>query len=259
MLGTIPAGWSLGNSVTSYDLGYIAQQMLIAANSVGYTGIDNGSTSASTNGSAGVYWFKDVLSAIGDASTGLNSFDFEVAPTEPTNVAQAWPRIGIFNAANLIGAARPEAIFEYGTTKGNLTAYTRQIDRSNLCTKGYIQQPAVSDHTGVLTAEDTAAEAIRGKFEALVDDGGTSWDVLRQDLVNANVQVRKQARQVVTVTPQPNVSPTAFTDFIVGDQIRARIYNDGYSILDAMMRIWGITFNEDQQGNEQMSLELIEP
>lgn len=259
MLGNTSVGWSLGNATTPYDLGFIAGQMIAAGNAAGYTGIDLGTITASSSGSAGTYWFKDVLTAIGEIATGLNSFDFEVAPTEPTNVGQAWPRIGIFNASNLIGTTKSEAIFEYGSTNANVVQYGRSIDRSTLCNKAYIQQPAAADHSGILTSADATSQALRGLFEALVDDGGTQWDTLRQALADENVLVRKQARQVVTFTPATNASPSPFTDYIVGDQIRARITVNSLNILDAMLRVWGITFNEDQNGNETVSLELIQP
>jgi hypothetical protein len=258
-LGNTSTGWSLGNAGTNYDLGYIAQQMLLYGNSVGFTGISGGTNTPSSNGSAGVYYFKDVLSALGELSTGLNSFDFEVVPTEATNVAQPWPQIGVFNTTNLIGSVKSNAIFEYGTTNGNVASYSRQIDRTQMATKGYIEQPAATDHSGTLTAEDTTVESTRGVFEALIDNGGTEWDILRQALVNYAISIRKNPRQVVNFQPVVNSSPTAFTDFIVGDQVRCRINVLGKNVLDSMMRIWGITFDLDQQDNEKMTLELIHP
>jgi hypothetical protein len=133
------------------------------------------------------------------------------------------------------------------------------IDRSQLATKGYIQQPAASDHTGTLSYVDAAAETARGRFEALVDDGGVQWDVLRTELVQGNVNMRTQARHTVSFTPAPNASPSPLTDYLVGDQVRARIIYNSKVRLDAMMRIWGITFNLDAQGNETPSLELQQP
>jgi hypothetical protein len=259
LLGTNAAGWSLGNASTTYDLGYIAGQMLAAANAQGYTGIETGTLNPSENGSAGVFWFQPVDTAIAQMSTGLNSFDFEVAPTEPTNTGQAFPRLGLFNTYNVMGSVKNNAIFEFGTTKANVTSYGRQIDRSQLCNFGWIEQPAVSDYSGILTSQDAASQAARGVYMALIDNGGVEWDVLRQALADANVAIRKQARQVVTFTPKPNATPSPLDDYIVGDQVRARIVVNGVSWLDAMMRVWGITFALDNQGNETPTLELIHP
>jgi hypothetical protein len=140
-----------------------------------------------------------------------------------------------------------------------VTSYGRQIDRSQLCNFGWIEQPAVSDYSGILTSQDAASQAARGVYMALIDNGGVEWDVLRQALADANVAIRKQARQVVTFTPKPNATPSPLDDYIVGDQVRARIVVNGVSWLDAMMRVWGITFALDNQGNETPTLELIHP
>ena len=259
LLGTTSAGWSLGNAGTTYDLGFIAQQILAAANAAGYTGIQSGSNTPSSNGAAGTYFFQDALTAIANLSIGESAFDYEVVPTEPTNVAQAFPQIGTFNTTNLIGTQKPNAVFEYGTTSANVTTYSRQIDRTNLCTKGYIQQPATSDYSGVLTAVNATAEAYRGRYEALIDDGGVEWDVLRQKLVNYAVTIRSIPRQVVQFTPAVNASPSPLDDYIVGDQVRCRINVSGVNTLDAYLRVWGITFDVDNEGNEQPTLELIAP
>lgn len=268
-LGQTQAGWSYGTATTTYDLGFIAQQMLSTANSItglpsnlqafGFTGISAGTTVASENGSAGPYWFKDVMSAIAELSTGINAFDFEVAPTEPTQVGQRWPQIGLLNCKPLIGVAQPEVIFEYGTTKANVAAYSNSLGRDKMMNLGYIQQPGVSDYSGILSANDSASITTRGVFEALADDGGVEWDALRTLLLNENIAVRKQPRQVVNFTPKINATPQPLVDYIVGDQVRCRIVVDGTTRLDNMLRVWGITFDIDNEGNEAPTLELLQP
>lgn len=259
LLGTTPTGWALGTTGTTYDLAYIAQQMLAAGNVAGYTGISSGTQGTTTQGSAGTFWFQDVLTSLANLSTGYNSFDFEVAPTEPTNVGQAWPQIGLLNTVPLLGSVKPNAIFEYGTTKANIANYTRQIDRSQIATKGYMEQPAVADYSGVLTYTDTASETVRGRFEALIDNGGVQYDTLRNALLQENITVRKVARQVVNFVPVMNAVPSPLDDYIVGDQVRARINVYGVNIMDAIMRVWGINFTIDDQNNESVALQLIQP
>lgn len=260
LLGTSPTGFSYGNASTTYDMGFIAQQVLAAANAVEYTGISSGSTVASVNSSVGTWWYKDALTALGEMSVTNDSFDFECAPTEPTSVGQPWPQIGVFNVMPTLGTTKPNAIFEYGTSPGNVVSYGRQIDRTAMCTFGYIQQPAVSDYSGVLTSSDATAIAARGIFQALIDNGGVEWTVLRQAIADMNVQVRKVARQVVTFVPAPNSLIKPFDDYGVGDQVRARIIGPtGIVALDAMMRVWGITIAINDNGDEEPSLELIHP
>lgn len=259
LLGTTSTGWAKGNATTTFELTVIAQQMLTDSNSAGYTGIENGASTTTSQGSAGVYYMQPMLTALATLSVGLNAFDFEVAPTEPTNVSKPWPQIGVLNTVPLLGTTKPDAIFEFGTSKANVVSYTRQIDRANMMTKGYINQPAVSDHTQILISEDASSEALRGVFEGVCDDGGTTWDVLRQQIVDMNVAIRKKARLVVNFKPHMNATPEPLVDYIVGDQIRARLFIDRIQRLDAMMRIWGITFDIDNNGNETPTLQLLQP
>jgi hypothetical protein len=259
LLGTTATGWTMGNATTTYDLTAIVTQMLSDSNTAGYTGIERGTTATTSNGAAGTYWMKPTLDAIAEMSVGLNAFDFEVAPVEPTNVGKAWPQIGTLNTPALIGSTKSNAIFEFGTGKANVISYGRQLDRSNFLNTGYINQPAVSDHSGILSDTDAVSVAQRGVFQGLVDDGGTQWDVLRQQIVNMNVNIRTQARQVISFAPHQNAIPEPLVDYIVGDTVRCRIFVQNIQRLDADMRIWGITFNIDDLGNESPVLALIQP
>jgi hypothetical protein len=117
----------------------------------------------------------------------------------------------------------------------------------------------VSNYSGILTSTNTTAETARGRYEALIDDGGVTWDVLRQALVDQAVAIRGVPRQVVQFTPKQNASPSPFDDYIVGDQVRCRIDIESENILDAYLRVWGITFDIDTEGNEQPTLELVDP
>lgn len=258
-LGTSPTGWSKGDATTTFDLTEIAFQILADANAEGYTGIQAGTRTTTEQGAAGTYYIKPALQALAEISTGLNSFDFEVVPTEPTNVGQAWPQIGTFNALSVIGVNRPDSIFEFGTTKANVTSYTRQLDRTNLLTRAYINQPAATDHSGVLASSDAAAESVRGVFSGLVDDGGTTWNVLRQAIADENVMVRHKARQLVTILPYVNAKPEPLVDYFIGDFVRFRIYVSNLPRLDASLRVWGITFGIDDNGNETPTLTVQQP
>lgn len=263
LLGTSTAGYHIGDASTTFDLGTIAQQMLTDANAAGYTGISSGTTVASTNGSVGTWFYKDMLSSLAEIATANGAFDWEVAPTEPTNVGQAWPRIGLLNCVPLLGTSKPNAIFEYGTdaNPANVVAYSRQIDRSQMCNSGFIQQPARADYGGVLTSTDATSIATRGLFQAMIDDNGVQWDILRQALADLNVAIRKKARSVLAFTPATNANVQPFNDYIVGDQVRVRLINPhlGNTIIDGMLRVWGITFAIDDQENEDVQLELIKP
>lgn len=259
LLGTSSAGWTKGNASTTFDLTQIVESALDDSNASGYTGIEFGGASTTEQGAAGTYYMKPTLQAIAEISVGINAFDFEVAPCEPTPVAhQFWPQIGTLNAVALIGTNRPDAIFEFGTTKANVTSYNRQLDRTNLLNQAWINQPSATDHSGILASNDATSIATRGLFEGLVDDGGTTWDVLRQAIADQNVAVRKQARQLVSFVPFLNASPEPLVDYIVGDVIRLRLIVNGVTRIDGTLRVWGISFAIDDNGNETPTLTTIQ-
>lgn len=259
LAGTTSAGYSLGTAVSPFDLGFIAQQLLALGNSQGYTGISTGLYTATVSGAVGPFYMQPIDAAIVALATGVSTFEFQISPTEPTNVGQAWPQIGALDISPLFGGVKANAIFEHGAGQANIASYGHTIDRTGMCNDGFIQQPAATDHSGIIEFTDSTSVTARGEFMALIDDGGVQWDSVRNQLVQENVKVRKQARRVLNITLVPNCSPVALVDFVVGDQVRARISLNGNSVLDVSLRIWGITFDVDKLGNETVTLQLIAP
>lgn len=263
LIGTTKAGIKFPAAGTQ-DLGITAQNILDTVNGQEFTGISNGTWAASQSGATGIWYLKKASEAIAELTTGLTSFEFEVVPTVPTNVGGVggWPQIGVMNIAPLIGnVSRTDAIFEYGTGRANITGYERAISRDGLLTRGYISVNGWPDSTtqNVLPATDSAARIARGLFEDVVPDGGVLDDTLRQSIVDYHVQIRKAPRQIVTFRPATNARPSPFTDFNIGDYVRARALVRGVLRFDVMTRCWGVTFNIDSNGNEQNELELVMP
>lgn len=266
-IGTTKAGILFGNpgtvdppvDPTLIDLGTIAQSILTTVNGLGFTGIANGTTTASTNGVYGTLWLKNAAEAIAELSAGLNSFDYEIAPQEPSG-AGAVPQIGVLNCIPLIGASKPDAIFEYGTPRGNVSSYNRKRDYENLMNAGIISLQGWPDGTtqDVLTRTDDTSIGIVGRYEDVVSDAGVLDDALRYSLLDAHLAARAYAREIVTFTVSQNARPAPFTDYIVGDTVRGRAVVRGSLRFDAMFRIWGITFKIDQNGNEALDLQLVQ-
>jgi hypothetical protein len=259
LLGTASAGWALGTAASPYDLGYIAQQMLAAANSVGYTGITTGAYTATSNGAAGTFYMQPIDAALVALATGVTTFEFQMTPIEPANIGQAWPEIATFDISALFGGSKPNAIFEYGAGRANIASYGHTIDRTGMCNDGFINQPAATDHTGIIEYSDSTSITTRGRFQALIDDGGVQWDSVRNQLVQENVAIRTQARRILNITLVPNSAPNPFVDYVVGDQIPVRITLSGNLLISATLRVWGFTFDIDKNGNETVTLQLISP
>ncbi len=269
LIGKTVAGFSWGIP-TAADLGLAAHTILDTINGESFTGIGKGTRGAVTTGSFGPWHLKPAAEAIAELSSGVNSFEFVVDPIEPQaepGGVGGWPRIGNMRIATTIGAAKPDAIFEFGTTKANVGAYSRSINREGMITRAHISvsgwpttPPVVAGVAKTLiTRSDSGLIASRGLFEDLVDDASIIDDQLRTDVADFHLLHRKNPREIVTFEPAINAKPTALVDYMPGDTVRGIARVGGSVRFDASFRIWGVTFNVDQNGNEKIELELVRP
>lgn len=251
--------YSNGTTITPVDLGAVARDLVTVANAQGYTGIELGTNATTLAGAVGPYYFQPIGDAISALSSANTSFDWQITPHEPTNVGQAWPQIGTFDIAATIGSVMTNVVMEYGAGAANIQRFANTIDRTGLLTRAYMEQPAVTDYSDVLIWEDSTAEAVRGVFAGLVDHGGVQFDSFRTAILQESVIVRRQARQVIDFTPRPSAQFQPVYHYNVGDQIRARAVVEGSVRFDAMFRIWGITYDINDNGVETPTLQLIPP
>lgn len=277
----VAAGVNFGSAVSPVILGQAAQDILYFVNQDNYTGITNYTQAATTTGWAGTWWNKNAAEGIAELAAGLNTFEFAVAPTEPTSVGGVggWPQIGLLITGQNIGQSRPDAIFEYGTTRANISEYKRAISRDGLLTNAiisvqgwpnsippggvlpYSQLQRVGGGTTIFApaAPMSADITARGLFEEVVDDAGVLDDTTRAYMADYQVAVRKQPREVITFTPAPNASPEPFVHYTVGDTVRARAIVSGTLRFDALFRVWGLGFDIDENGTEAIALDLVMP
>ena len=99
----------------------------------------------------------------------------------------------------------------------------------------------------------------RGLYEEVVNDAGVLDDALRGKIGDFHVGLRKQPRERILFKPAVNARPAALVDYQPGDTVRARAVVRGNLRFDALFRIWGITFDVDENGNENVELELVQP
>lgn len=272
-------GWSMGSPAALEHLGAIARAIISTVNAElsnkGYTGIELGTFTTDPGGAQGFvekWYLKNAAEAIAELSTAIDSFEYVVAPTEPTAVGKPWPQIGSFNVAPVIGSSRPDAIFEYGTPKANVASYTRQISRDNLLTNAIVSvsgwpdgvektSGGVDKYSIVQVPGGAGSAAIdsRGLFEEVISDAGILENSLRSDLASYHISLRDHPREVLTFRPATNARPTPFIDYNVGDTVRALAVVHGTMRFNAEFRIWGLSFDIDQNGNENVELELVTP
>jgi hypothetical protein len=275
----LKTGVSFGAAGALQDLGTIAQTVLSDVNGAHFTGIDLGTSAASTSAWVGKWYLKNAAEAIAELASGLNSFEHRIRPTEPAAYAnpQNWPRIGLFDVAPIVGVSQPDAIFEYGTGQANVETYKRAVSRDGLLTDALISvsgwpdsvekvnttvppaTPVMADKYHLIEVIDATQVNARGLFEEVVSDAGILDDTLRQNVAQFHVDIRKNPRQLITFKPVVNARPAPFVHYNVGDTVRARAVVNGILRFDANFRIWGITFDVDQNGNENVELELVMP
>lgn len=265
------AGAKYGTEAVPRDLGLIAHDILTETNAVsrGFTGIAPGTHANSVAGFVGPWHLKNVAEAITELHAGINSFEFEVAPTEGVAYAQnggtSWKRIGLLNIAPTIGTTRPNAVFEYGSIDGsskpNVASYKRAVTRDGLINRAVV--PATGWETtasvALVYSEDNTSIMARGLFEEALSLSGIEDANLRDIVADFHILFRKNPRQVITFQPVSDARPAPFVDYKVGDTVRARASVRGSLRFDAMFRIWGVNFTIDQNGSESVELELVMP
>lgn len=273
LLGVTKAGIEFGTEAVKIDLSLIGKQIVDAANGRGETGIStnvaHGATFVNTGqtASTGKWWLKPAAEALNEVAGGLNSFEWRVRPTEAIAFG-SFPRIAVIDFApeTSFRTTRPDAVYEYGTTRANVTGYSRKISRETLINRDYVpvsgwpDTPAVTNGVpgDLVTGFDNGSITTRGLYEEVVPDGGIIDVGLRQQLADLHIAVRKNGRQQITFNPAPDARPCPYVDYQPGEQIRARAEVRGVTRFDALFRVWGLTFDIDSQGSEAIDVELIE-
>lgn len=263
-IGKTTGGYSQGIP-TPVDLGLAAHNILDAINGEGFTGIGKGTRTAVTTGGFGPWWLKNAAEAIAELSAGVDSFEHVVDSIEPQSEpggVGGWPRLGNMRIAPAIGQLKPDAIFEYGTDKANVSTYSRAVNREGMITQGIISVngwPETPPPGSGLLIQPHADVATRGLFEDVVPDAGVVDNDLRSSIVAFHLKHRSLPKEVVTFNPAVNARPAPIVDYMPGDTVRARAVVNGKVRFDGLFRIWGVTFNIDSTGNEDVELELIRP
>lgn len=258
---------------TATDRAEIVRQLILEAEVEGGGVVPNYNTATGLSvdtsagaGSAITYTagpYAKIYDIITELATAYDGFDWRVLPVDNwSNNAITSNKIGLFFAAPFIGIQRPEAILEWGGGRYNMKSYTRTTSRDAQANKVFHIAGAGPDAPGypVVSQTDPASVATYSTLEELATADLSDLS-LRQQLVNEHIRVRAQPRQVISITPHINPTgsgrvPDIGTDYEVGDFIRARILYGATTRLDAMVRVWGATFEIDVNGVERVSTVL---
>jgi hypothetical protein len=264
------AGWYLGKRVvgkstsgtlwtTATARHTIAKSLVDTANTEFETGIDT-SFYTWTSGSAITYKagpYALCLPIIQELGAALDGYDWFVYPRENwVNGAVANQKIGSMNVQTLIGSAKPNVVFEYGTnTRSNVLSYTKTTTRDTQANTVY--------HVGTDGSAKVGFLSVLGGWP-LMDDvisGEFTDPTYRQKLVDEHVAVRGMPRTLMKMTPHidPGVTgrvPEPFIDYDIGDTITFRAVAENIVRFSGTLRVYGIRSSIDPSGFERVELVL---
>lgn len=218
-----------------------------------------GDTAALPAGGVGPWQYKPVSEAVTELSSALDGFDWLDRPVEPGR-DQLGPYCGLLDIWAAKGHRRPDAIFEYGTGRGNVTSYTFSTTRVGMLNQAFSLPPGFPDNIApgdqVLHAVDAASRNEYRLHEQVISSDLTVA-ALRQQLIDEHVRVRKQPRQLITMQPLPHGRqlsgrripvPRLGVDYDFGDIIEFRAVKYGRVRFDGLCRLYGADITLSKTG-----------
>jgi hypothetical protein len=275
-INCISSGWILqkrlvgksqaGTIFTTTDRATIFDTLLTTLNAEWETGL--ASAVGNLAGSTATYVagpYKQAYETLTDLSAGINGFDWRVLPVDNwSDGVVTGNKIGALYSRPVIGTVAPEAIFEWGGGRSNTSDYTRTMSRDGQGNRIFHIASPGPDVPGypVLSSTDTAARDQFGLLEeiAQADLLDTS---MRNALIGQHLAVRAFPRHVVTFTPHIDPGkqgrlPNYGQHYTVGDQVRMRVAYNKEPRVDAVVRVWGVSFDIANDGTEKSSMVLAE-
>lgn len=233
-----------------------------ASRPVSGLGTPNITAASASSYKAGPY--KPLYDCMRELWPGTEGFDWQIVPYDnyTTGIVDS-QKIGQFRAYPLIGQQQPEAIFEFGQGRNNVMSYRRTISRETQANQVYHNVSDGPDAPGYPTqSKFDAASILAYRMVEDIAQADVKDLVIRQRLLDEHLRVRAYPRQVVDFQPHLQDGtgrvPDWRTEYMLGDQVRARIKTGGQVTLDAWCRVYGVTFEIDKQGMERVSLTLAE-
>lgn len=290
-INSVGAGWILtkrlaGKSSTgtvfsaATDRAQVIKQLIDAANTEGaawdslwpgaaagaYTGIDtSGPMSAASAVTYTAGPFRPISEIVTELASTLDGFDWRILPVDNyASGAVTGPNIGQFLAQPVLGTSQPNVVFEYGAGRNNIASYTRTVSRETQADRVFHFTSNGPDAFGYPTVSAIDYQTISdwGLLEDLAQADLLDLG-LRNALVQQHVNIRKLPRQLIQFTPHIDPDDTGRvpqfgSDYTVGDSVRGRAVYAGNVRFDALLRIWGVQFETDNNGVEKTTLTLAD-
>jgi len=200
----------------------------------------------------------DMIQAFAFRGSG---FDFRFNPVFETSAGNI--RVGELYMISTLGAARPNAVFEFGhNTRANIASYSwKRLAGEHLANN--IGVPPTGDSgslgEGVSGVNDTDSVAIYGVRHRFITSDFAA-KALRDQIASDHLLFRKGPRRVLTITPTADMGlgnvPTPLVDYVPGDTVPVRILDNGVSLVSGSLRVYGIALTLDKDGKETAELEV---
>lgn len=186
----------------------IARKLVDEANADAATGLttEGGVFETSPDRTVG-YSYRRVGDALLELASAFNGFDFQVAPLDRQDGTLAR-----LNAYARLGQTQPNVVLGWGIAPHNVRDIRRLEDAA----------VAANEVLGLGAAGITATSraAARGiHMEAISSHTDVTNQEFLQALVAEELAFRSGPRELVSITPQPGVSPEPWTHFRLGDSV----------------------------------------
>jgi hypothetical protein len=256
------AGKSSAGTKYTGDKGKNAKEIVDATNADNETGIE---TTAGESGSTGTYTagpYKPVLTCVEELAHGFDGFDWYMKPITGSST-----KIARFEVDDVIGENKPNAIFEYGTGKKNMRTLNYLRDLGGVCNRAFhLPDEGLLGSEAVVKKEDATSIALRGLYEETVDLTNVTDLTMREQWAQNNVDVRKGARRVLSMTSDvadsdnPDHIPVPGTDYWLGDTVTARavIQEDNSVLFNGLVRVYAINVELNNNGTAKIAPVLVE-
>ncbi len=253
-----------GVTLTDTGVNKILNAIVDTANALGNTTIHQPTAlTAGASMTVGPWRYKPASEAFQEVVASADGPDWWLKYVPPgSTFASGMKTCEIYFAVKRGGDRSASVFLEYGTGQLSLRGYKRSVSRAGLLTRAYGLPPAFPDTAEAVTVvNDTSLESQYGASYGVVpNDLGNP--ALRTALQAAHVQIRRQPREVVSLTAyredKPRLKPPGGTgDYEVGDLVTARASIRRKIRLNATLRVYQVSFDIDDLGQAVPTIDVV--
>jgi hypothetical protein len=191
------------------------------------------------------------IGAVLETLTDTDTMDVIFDPVDATP--------GIFAAMSVVasrGAPQPAAVFGYGTANYAVQSIRRLLNGSELANDVRVtgDRPAAGSQWPTGAAADGTSIAKYGRYESWrAADPDITSTVFLSTLAAAELALRKQPREYMSITPFAEKAPQPFTEYFLGDTIQIWTSKNLRQAVTGSQRVYGLTLSIDDTGFEGVS------